>query len=80
MKAPVGTNTTKKKMIQREDVAHLINKHSLMQCEVDSRHIELINDIYQLGIIAGKARAKAAIEWRISGPMWAQFIEEDLCP
>ena len=64
-------------MIQREDVAHLIRKHSVLQCEVDSRHIELMNHVYRLGIIAGKTRAKAAIEWRISGPMWAQFIDKD---
>ena len=64
-------------MIQREDVAHLISKHSLMQCEVDSRHIELINHIYALGIEAGKARAKAAIEWRINGELWANFIDKD---
>ena len=80
MKAPVGTNITKKKMIQREDVAHLISKYSLMQCEVDSRHIELINHIYALGIEAGKARAIASVEWRINGNLMKQFIEEDLCP
>jgi hypothetical protein len=76
----VGTFTIKKKMLQREDIAHLISKHSLMQGEVDPRHLELINEIYVLGIDAGRARAKAAIQWRISGPLWAQFIEEDLCP
>ena len=64
-------------MIQREDVAHLIRKHSLLQCEVDSRHIDLLNEIYQLGILAGKAKAVASVEWRIQGPMWAQFIEKD---
>lgn len=64
-------------MIQREDVAHLIRKHSLLQCEVDSRHIDLLNEIYQLGILAGKARARAAVEWRINGPIWAEFIERN---
>ena len=67
-------------MIQREDIAYLLKDFGLLGIEVDSRHIELMNHVYRLGIIAGKARAKAAIEWRISGPMWAQFIEEDLCP
>lgn len=66
-------------MIQREDVAHLIRKHSLLQCEVDSRHIDLLNEIYQLGIIAGKARAIASVEWRINGNLMKQFIEEDIC-
>ena len=64
-------------MIQREDVAHLIRKHSLLQCEVDSRHIDLLNEIYQLGILAGKARARAAVEWRMNGPIWAEFIERN---
>ena len=51
-----------------------------MQGEVDSRHIDLINEIYALGMAAGKARAKASVQWRINGPMWAQFIEDELCP
>ena len=67
-------------IIKKADIAHSIRDHSLLQCEVDDRHIDLLNEIYALGIEAGKARAKAAIQWRISGPMWAQFIEEDLCP
>lgn len=67
-------------MIQREDVAHLICKHSLLQCEVDSRHIDLLNEVYQLGIIAGKAKAIASVEWRINGNLMKQFIEEDICP
>ena len=67
------------KVIQREDVAHLIRKHSLLQCEVDSRHIDLLNEIYQLGIIAGKARAIASVEWRINGNLMKQFIEEEIC-
>ena len=67
-------------MLEKSDIAHLIRKHSLMQGEVDSRHVELLNEIYALGMLAGKAQAKAAIEWRINGPMWANFIEENLCP
>lgn len=66
-------------MIQREDVAHLIRKHSLLQCEVDSRHIDLLNEVYQLGIIAGKAKAIASVEWRINGNLMKQFIEEEIC-
>ncbi len=64
-------------MLEKPDIAHLIRKHSLMQGEVDSRHIDLINEIFALGIQAGVAQAKAAVEWRINGPMWAQFIEEN---
>lgn len=67
-------------MLEKADITHLIRKHSLMQGEVDSRHIDLINEIYALGMAAGKARAKASVQWRISGPMWAQFIEDELCP
>ena len=48
-----------------------------MQGEVDSRHIDLINEIFALGIRAGVAQAKSAVEWRINGPMWAEFIEEN---
>ena len=65
-------------MIQREDIAYLLKDFGLLGIEVDSRHIELMNHVYQLGIIAGKTRAKAAIEWRINGELWAQFIEEDV--
>jgi hypothetical protein len=67
-------------MLEKSDIAHMIRKHSLLQCEVDDRHIALINDIYQLGMIAGKARAIASVEWRISGKLMKQFIEDDLCP
>lgn len=63
-------------MLEKSDIAHLIRKHSLLQCEVDDRHIDLINEIYQLGIIAGKARAVASVEWRINGNLMKQFIEE----
>jgi len=67
-------------MLEKSDIAHLIRKHSLSQCEVDSRHIELLNEIYALGIQAGVAQAKAAVQWRINGPLWVNFIEENLCP
>ena len=65
-------------MLEKPDIAHLIRKHSLMQGEVDSRHIDLINEIYALGIQAGVAQAKAAVEWRIEGPMWVEFIEKGI--
>ena len=65
-------------MIQREDVAHLFQDFRLLGIEVDDRHIELLNEIYQLGIIAGKARAVASVEWRINGNLMKQFIEEGM--
>ena len=64
-------------ILEKADIAHLIRKHNLMQGEVDSRHIELLNEIYQLGMLAGKTRAIASVEWRINGPMWAQFIKDE---
>ncbi|MGI9214673.1 MAG: hypothetical protein ACR2HS_03185 [Gammaproteobacteria bacterium] len=67
-------------MIEREDVAHLFKDFGLLQIEVDHRHIELMDYVYALGIKAGQARAKAAVEWRINGSLWAEFIEENLCP
>jgi len=67
-------------ILEKGDIAHLIRKHNLMYGEVDSRHIELVNEIYQLGMLAGKARAKAAIEWRINGSLWAKLIEDDMVP
>lgn len=67
-------------MIQREDVAHLVRKYSLMQGEVDSRHMELLNEIYALGFQAGRSRAKASISWRINGDLWSSFIDEEMIP
>ena len=64
-------------MIQREDIAHLFKDFGLLQIEVDERHIGLINYIYALGMDAGKAKAKAAVEWRINGELWADFIDKD---
>jgi hypothetical protein len=66
-------------MLEKSDIAHLIRKHSLMQGEVDSRHIELLNDIYALGINLGVNQAKESIVWRINGPLWVKFIEENIC-
>ena len=45
--------------------------------EVDSRHMKLINDVFQLGVNTGINQAKEAIVWRINGPMWAGFIDEE---
>lgn len=64
-------------MIDREDVAHLFKDFGLLQIEVDHRHIELMDYVYALGIKAGQARAKAAVEWRINGELWANFIDKD---
>ena len=64
-------------MIQREDVAHLFKNFGLLGIEVDERHIQLMNYIYALGIEAGKGKAKAAVEWRINGELWADFIDKD---
>ena len=64
-------------MIQRKDVAHLLKDYGLLGIEVDDRHIQLMNYVYSLGIEAGKAKAKAAVEWRINGELWANFIDKD---
>lgn len=66
-------------MLEKSDIAHLIRKHSLMQGEVDSRHIELLNEIYALGVNLGINQAKESIVWRINGPLWVKFIEENIC-
>ena len=66
-------------MIQREDVAHLFKDFRLLGIEVDERHIAMFNYMYALGIEAGKAKAKAAVEWRINGNLMKQFIEEEIC-
>jgi len=64
-------------MITRKDIKQLITEQSLMQQEVDSRHMKLINKIYQQGIAEGKAQAKRAIQWRLNGDLWASFIDKD---
>jgi hypothetical protein len=67
-------------MLEKSDIAHLIRECNLLQIEVDDRHINLINQIYALGINLGVNQAKEAIVWRINGPLWVKFIEENLCP
>ena len=39
--------------------------------------MKLINDVFQLGVNTGINQAKEAIVWRINGPMWAGFIDEE---
>ena len=45
--------------------------------EVDSRHMKLINDVFQLGVNTGINQAKESLVWRINGHMWAGFIDEE---
>jgi hypothetical protein len=66
-------------MLEKSDIAHLIRECNLLQIEVDDRHINLINQIYALGINLGVNQAKEAIVWRINGPLWVKFIEENIC-
>ena len=63
-------------MITKKDIKQLIKQHSLMQGEVDERHLRLINDVFELGVNVGINKAKEAVVWRINGPMWAGFIDE----
>lgn len=37
----------------------------------------LINDVFQLGVNTGINQAKESLVWRINGPMWAGFIDEE---
>jgi len=63
-------------MITKKDIKQLIKQHSLMQGEVDERHLRLINDVFQLGVNVGINQAKESVVWRVNGPMWAGFIDE----
>jgi hypothetical protein len=63
-------------MLEREDIAHLIARQKLFQIEVDSRHMALINEVFQLGVNVGINQAKESVVWRINGPLWASFIDE----
>ena len=64
-------------MITKKDIKQLIKQHSLMQGEVDERHLRLINDVFELGVNVGINKAKKAVVWRVNGPMWAGFIDEE---
>lgn len=65
-------------MLTRPDIQTLINRYKLLNIEVDERHMKLINEVFQLGVEAGKDRAKAALEWRISGPLMVEMIDKDI--
>ena len=39
--------------------------------------MKLINDVFQLGVNTGINQAKESLVWRINGPMWAGFIDEE---
>lgn len=65
-------------MLTKEDLLPLIKKKKMFSCEVDNRHIELINDILALGFVCGIDHAKKCVEWRINGDRWARFIDEDI--
>ena len=64
-------------MITKKDIKQLIKQHSLMQGEVDERHLRLINDVFELGVNVGINQAKESVVWRVNGPMWAGFIDEE---
>ena len=63
-------------MLTKKELLSLIRKHSLLTIEVDDRHIEVINEVFQLGVNVGINKAKESLIWRINGPMWAGFIDE----
>jgi hypothetical protein len=65
-------------MLTKQDLLPLIKKHKMFACEVDNRHIELINDVLAVGFCCGIERAKRCVEWRINGELWAKFIDEDI--
>ena len=63
-------------MFTKKDLLPLIKKHSLMTIEVDDRHLNVINEVFCLGVNVGINQAKESVVWRINGPMWARFIDE----
>ena len=65
-------------MITKQDLLPLIKKNNLFKCEVDDRHMEIINDIFSVGFTLGIEHAKKCVEWRINGDVWAKFIDEDI--
>ena len=64
-------------MLTKKELLPLIKKCSLLTIEVDDRHMEVINEVFKLGVSAGINKAKKAVVWRINGPMWAGFIDEE---
>lgn len=65
-------------MLTRQDIQTLMHRYKLLNIEVDERHMKLLNEVFQLGVEAGKDRAKAALEWRISGPLMVEMIDKDI--
>lgn len=65
-------------MLTKKDLLPLIKKYKMFACEVDNRHVELVNDILFVGFTCGIEHAKKCVEWRINGDLWASFIDEDI--
>ena len=63
-------------MLTKQELLPLIKKHSLLTIEIDERHLEVINEVFMLGVNTGINKAKESVLWRINGPMWAGFIDE----
>lgn len=38
--------------------------------------MEVINEVFKLGVNVGINQAKESVVWRINGPMWASFIDQ----
>ena len=55
------TDTGPDNMIERNDIQQLLQRHKLMNIEVDERHMALLNDVFELGVSAGINEAKEAI-------------------
>lgn len=63
-------------MLTKQELLPLIKKHSLLTIEIDERHLEVINEVFMLGVNTGINQAKERVIWRINGPMWAEFIDK----
>ena len=55
------TDTGLDNMIERNDIQQLLQRHKLMNIEVDERHMALLNDVFELGVSAGINEAEEAI-------------------
>ena len=67
-------------MLTKEELIPLIKKHNLFTIEVDSRHMEVINEVFRLGVNVGINQAKESVVWRINGGQWASFIDMGMTP
>ena len=65
-------------MFTKADLIEVIKDNNLLQCEVDSRHISMINEIFAIGVKCGINHAKDTIRWRINGEMWCDFIDKNM--